>query len=209
VWPNFSIIKRKEIKVAKGPTLSTITNILNSSTILNSNFTAITTAFNNTISRDGSTPNQMEADFDMNSNDILNAGSVSTTTLIVDGTNLNSQVTNAAASATAAAASATIADTKAGEAAASAANAALYDHAPVASDLAALKATTSTYTAGEYLQVAFGGTVLKAVDSGGTITNAGSQQFVVVVNPRFTDRDATTAAELASYPNNTEGKLDE
>lgn len=41
-------------------------------TTINNNWAAITTAFNNTISRDGSSPNEMSASFDMNSNRILN-----------------------------------------------------------------------------------------------------------------------------------------
>jgi hypothetical protein len=40
---------------------------------LNANFEALRNALLNTVSRDGSTPNVMEADFDMNGNDILNA----------------------------------------------------------------------------------------------------------------------------------------
>lgn len=39
---------------------------------LNANFTALEEAIENTLSRDGTTPNVMEADFDMNSNRILN-----------------------------------------------------------------------------------------------------------------------------------------
>lgn len=50
-----------------------------------SNHTLIEAALENTLSRDGTSPNQMEADFDMNNNDILNANSVTTTTLILDG----------------------------------------------------------------------------------------------------------------------------
>lgn len=39
---------------------------------LNTNFDAIETAFENTLSRDGTAPNQMEASIDMNSNPLLN-----------------------------------------------------------------------------------------------------------------------------------------
>lgn len=60
--------------MAKAPSLTTITSGFASNTQLNNNFDAIETAFENTISRDGSTPNTMEADFDMNGYDILNAG---------------------------------------------------------------------------------------------------------------------------------------
>lgn len=39
---------------------------------LNSNFALVEAALENTLSRDGTSPNQMEADLDMNSNQILN-----------------------------------------------------------------------------------------------------------------------------------------
>lgn len=53
---------------------------------INDNFTKIETALQGAVSRDGTSPNQMNSDFDMNSNDILNAGSINTDILIVDGT---------------------------------------------------------------------------------------------------------------------------
>ena len=52
---------------------------------LNANFDAIQAGFENTLSRDGTSPNQMEADLDMNSNAILNASSVTTQGLILNG----------------------------------------------------------------------------------------------------------------------------
>jgi len=55
--------------MAKIPSLSDIVNIVNSISIFNANWDAIQTAFTNTLSRDGSTPNNMEADLDMDSND--------------------------------------------------------------------------------------------------------------------------------------------
>lgn len=53
---------------------------------LNANFTAIETAMENTLSRDGTSPNTMNADFDMNDNDILNVGAIDVTTLTIGGT---------------------------------------------------------------------------------------------------------------------------
>lgn len=76
--------------MTKAPTLTDITNIDNAASILNANWDAIQEAFENTLSRDGSTPNQMEADLDMNSNDILNAKDISVTgTLTVSGQDIN------------------------------------------------------------------------------------------------------------------------
>lgn len=60
--------------MAKEPTLNTITTGYFSTPALNDNFTNIYDAFTNTLSLDGSTPNAMGADLDMNGNDILNAG---------------------------------------------------------------------------------------------------------------------------------------
>ena len=58
--------------MAKIDPLTTIASGFNSTAQLNSNFTKITAALTNTLSRDGSTPNQMDAVLDMNSNRIIN-----------------------------------------------------------------------------------------------------------------------------------------
>ena len=46
-------------------------------TAVNQNNDTLEAAFQNTLSRDGSSPNHMNADLDMNGNDILNVGSIS------------------------------------------------------------------------------------------------------------------------------------
>lgn len=56
---------------------------------INNNFDKIEAAVENTLSRDGSTPNQMNADIDMNGNDILNVGSISTSSLTVNGADVS------------------------------------------------------------------------------------------------------------------------
>lgn len=64
----------------------------------NSNYDAIEAALENTLSRDGTGPNQMEADLDLNANDLLNVGTVNASALILDGTSytdLSTAVTNA------------------------------------------------------------------------------------------------------------------
>ena len=78
--------------MAKTPILSNIVNISTSAPTINSNNNLIESAFRNTISRDGSTPNQMEADLDLNSHDLLNAGTVEAENLIVDGVDLQSHI---------------------------------------------------------------------------------------------------------------------
>lgn len=58
--------------MAKKPTLSDITNVYTSAPTTNSNNSLIEQAFENTVSRDGSGPNQMEADLDLNHHNLLN-----------------------------------------------------------------------------------------------------------------------------------------
>ena len=71
--------------MAKRPTLTTLSSGFNSTTTLNNNFIALRDAFDNTLSLDGSTPNAMNADLDMNSNDLLNVGEVDTESLRING----------------------------------------------------------------------------------------------------------------------------
>jgi hypothetical protein len=56
-----------------------------STAALNANFDAIETAIENTVSRDGTTPNQMTADLDMNSNGIINLASLDVDSLSING----------------------------------------------------------------------------------------------------------------------------
>ena len=58
---------------------------LDSPTGANTNFDRIESAFDNTLSRDGTGPNQMEADFDLNSYDIINGGAAAFASLTVAG----------------------------------------------------------------------------------------------------------------------------
>lgn len=54
-------------------------------TKLNSNFDKTKTALSDALSRSGNGPNQMEADIDLNSNDLLNAKDIHATSLFVGG----------------------------------------------------------------------------------------------------------------------------
>lgn len=65
-------------------TLKTITSGYNANAI-NDNFVEIQQALADALSRSGSTPNMMEADLDMNSKSLLNAASVDTQVLRVNG----------------------------------------------------------------------------------------------------------------------------
>lgn len=72
--------------MAKRPTITSVSSGYTSTTTINNNFTNVRNQFDNTLSLDGSTPNAMGADLDMDSNDILNAGVVNTTSLRLNGT---------------------------------------------------------------------------------------------------------------------------
>jgi hypothetical protein len=62
--------------MAKTPSVTTIASGYASTTTLNENFESLRNGFNNVVSLDGSTPNTMTADFDLNGNDLLNVSGV-------------------------------------------------------------------------------------------------------------------------------------
>lgn len=71
--------------MAKKPTVTTVATGYYGRQALNTNFENIQEAFDNTLSRDGSTPNQMEADIDLNGNDLLNVGTIDVENLSISG----------------------------------------------------------------------------------------------------------------------------
>ena len=99
--------------------LNDITSGYASITALNDNFALIENALENTVSRDGTTPNTMSADLDMNGKKILNVSDA-----LIGGVGLAASVTAAASSASDASASASNAATSATNAANSASAAA-------------------------------------------------------------------------------------
>lgn len=62
--------------MAKQPVVNTISSGYASQSQLNENFSNIQTSFNNTLSLDGSTPNAMQADLDLNNNDLINVSGI-------------------------------------------------------------------------------------------------------------------------------------
>lgn len=74
--------------MSKSPELSEVTNILTAQTVINAHSEALVEAFDNTISRDGSTPNNMEADLDLNEYDLLNVGSINAAEIELLGVNI-------------------------------------------------------------------------------------------------------------------------
>tara|TARA_R110002153_G_scaffold54207_1_gene150628 strand:+ start:104 stop:562 length:459 start_codon:yes stop_codon:yes gene_type:complete len=71
--------------MAKKPDITTIASGYYSRQALNSNFENLQAGFDNTLSLDGSTPNALGADLDMNSNDILNLNNLTTNSLTING----------------------------------------------------------------------------------------------------------------------------
>jgi hypothetical protein len=72
-------------------TLTDLANLTNQTTALtqiNANGTLIEAALENTLSRDGTTPNTMSAALDMNSKDILNVAAIDATAISLDGISL-------------------------------------------------------------------------------------------------------------------------
>jgi hypothetical protein len=75
--------------MAKRPNISTIATGYYSREALNNNFSNIRAAFDNTLSLDGSTPNAMSGDIDMNGNNFLNIGSLDADSFTLNGTAIN------------------------------------------------------------------------------------------------------------------------
>lgn len=65
--------------------LANLQNESSATSAINDNNAAIETALENTLSRDGESPNTMEADLDMNDNDLLNVGSLDASSLLIGG----------------------------------------------------------------------------------------------------------------------------
>ena len=94
--------------MTKKPTVTTLQSGFNSTETLNANFEALRDGFDNTLSLDGSTPNAMEADLDLNGNNIIGAAG-----LLINGTDYLSDVEAAKAAALVAQAAAELAETNA------------------------------------------------------------------------------------------------
>jgi len=183
--------------VAKGPTFDNITAAFASASLLNANFAAITTAFDNTISRDGSTPNTMLADFDMNNNNILNAGTINGIDIVVAGVSLATQVAAAETSATDAATSETNAASSATAAAASA------DTAATLTEFTTLTDTPSAYAThgNKFVKVNAGATALEFIAGSASEPSDGDKGDITVTASGLTwniDAGAVDTAELAT-----------
>jgi hypothetical protein len=82
-------------------TTNTIAGAYASTTELNDNFALVEAAIEKCLFLDGTTPNTMSADIDLNNQDLLNGGTVTATSIILNGTVITSTGTAAAADASA------------------------------------------------------------------------------------------------------------
>lgn len=75
------------------PDIGSLANNASARQAINDNFAAIEEAFDNTLSRDGTLPNQMEADIDLNDNDLLNVGVIDADEVRINGIPIQQEVT--------------------------------------------------------------------------------------------------------------------
>jgi hypothetical protein len=161
---------------------------------INANMLAIQTAIENTLSRDGTTPNTLSADLDLNSNDLLNGATINCTDLVVAGTSLATQVAAAAASAAAALVSET--NAAASEAAADAdATATAADAIATAAD-AVSTAADAVSTAADAAATA-ADAISTAADAA-TATTQASNASTSASNAATSETNAATSASNAS-----------
>ena len=193
-------------------TLTDLANLENETTAvnaINNNNTSIETALENTLSRDGTTPNTMGANLDMNSHKITNLSAptspndaarladVSTSSAIT--ATLEAYVTTATTAATNASTSATNAATSASNAATSAANALTSETNAAASEAAAEAAAASLASASTTVEG-----IIELATNAETATGTDTTRAVTPDDLKyyFTNVPATTSvkgsAELAT-----------
>lgn len=165
-------------------TLSTIGSRYGSIDALNANFDAIEAALENTLSLDGTVPNDMEVDLDMNSHKIINLADPTNNGDAVSRGWLLDQEGNAVASADAAAASAAAAEDSAVAAASSASSAT--SSASTASS-AASSATSSASTA-----------TTQASNASTSATTATTQAGIATTQATNASTSASTASSAAT-----------
>lgn len=136
---------------------------------INTNFERVDTALQDSLSRSGNGPNQMNADIDLNGNDLLNVASLQSDELIVDGVNIGTRIDAALQAATEAEASADSAEEDASSAAASALAASLSaDLADNRRDYASVAAVEGSNTPGSILYLRTAGYYTEG-DGGGAL----------------------------------------
>ena len=165
--------------MAKKPTVTTLQSGFNSTEVLNENFEALRDAFDNTLSLDGSTPNAMQGDLDLNGNNLIGA-----TGLLINGTDYLTDVEAAKAAALVSQAAAELAENNAETAKV---NAEVSETAAGLSATAAATSATAAQTARTAAELAE--------------TNAGTSENNAVtsaINAATSETNASTSASTAS-----------
>ena len=152
--------------MAKKPVLTDINNISSAGPTINENSRAIEEAFENTLSRDGSSPNQMEADLDLNGNDLINVKTLQVQDLTVSGEDATGVIERALAAVEEAEAARDLTESYRDEAVLH--RGVMVDNA---SDLATL--TSSLIEVGEYVRITSIHSTVQRVTSGGSISGDG------------------------------------
>lgn len=157
-------------------TFNNITAGYQSADALNAIFDLIEGEFDKCLYTTGLAPNSMSADLDMNSNDILNVGTIAVDDITVDGQSLGTSVTNAATSASESA------DSAAASAASAAAAAASAIAAATNASFLGLDDTPATYAgqSGKFVQVNVGETALEFTTSTGSEPSDGDKGDITV-----------------------------
>jgi hypothetical protein len=178
-------------------TLSTIGSRYGSIDALNANFDAIEAALENTVSLDGTAPNGMEVDLDMNSHKVINLSDPTNNGDAVSKGWLLDQEGNAVASADAAAASAAAAENSAVAAAASASSA---TSSASTATTSASSATSSASTATTQASSATASASTATTQAGIATTQAtNASTSASTASSAATTAEAARDATLAAY----------
>jgi hypothetical protein len=152
--------------MAKKATITPVTDTVNNASAINTQLNAINNQLDNTLSLDGSTPNAMNADIDLNSNDLLNVGTLHATDITVSGSSVTGVLAISVASAAASAASAISAENYA------------ESIAPYANRAAAVAATVPAEVTRIRVSAPQGDTLAYKYDATGTaLTTAGGRTW--------------------------------
>ena len=175
--------------MAKKPTVTTLQSGFNSTEVLNSNFEALRDAFDNTLSLDGSIPNAMEADLDLNGNNLIGA-----TGLLINGTDYLASVEAAKTAAQVAQAAAETAETNAETAETNAESS--ETNAAASATAAAASAVDATNNGAAQVSLAVDQVALATAQANLATTN-GAAQVALAADQVALAETAKTAAELA------------
>ena len=176
--------------MAKKPTVTTLQSGFNSTETLNANFEALRDGFDNTLSLDGSTPNAMEADLDLNGNNLIGA-----TGLLINGTDYLAAVEAAKAAALIAQAAAETAETNAETAET---NAESSETAAGLSATAAATSETNASTSATAASVSETAAALSETNASASETAAGLSETAAATSETNAATSATNASTSAT-----------